>query len=411
MPSCSDLNKMGCCMGSMVEESCFDDLDRKFLNLSSGMADVFSWTYGMLGYRLVAPIDPNKFDNATSKVKEIGIRAMIVLGALASFLFAGTYLLLTAIVLSVGSKIFRAVGFYFQKDGFTHIQGKAPEAHLSYGQATVMTWNVRGHGGGLHYAEGGVIHWRSRIDRITDSVKENDPDVIVLQEVYDTALIEAIVSRLGDRYAHFYTHLGANTWGNESGCMVITKCAVHNFTHTDFGKTDAKVKRGFETLEIKARPEDPFPCARIVGTQLSPGKEAKAIRMEQVAQIIDTVAQEKLAMPTLFVGNMHFDRDSQEGVYLSRYLYHSYRGSEPTHSDELVKQWAPIFEGQEESSDYISFFKRNPTDDVRIFPVFEKGVKLLDSHLVRGFDENYNTKTALSDHHAVVTTFSGLRSQ
>lgn len=396
----------------MVEDSCFDDLDldRKFLNLSAVMADFFSWTYGMLGGRLIAPIDPNKFDNASSKAAEIGIRALIVIGAALSLILVGAYICITAVVLSVGSKIFRGVGFYFQKDGFTHIRSNVPEKSLVDGKACVMTWNIRGHGGGL-YAEGGVIHWRSRVDKITETIRNEDPDVIVLQEVYDTSLIEALVDRLEDRYAHFYTHLGANTWGNESGLLVITKCAVHQFTHTDFIKTDEKVKRGFETLEIKAHPDDLLPCARIIGTQLSPGKEAANTRTAQVEQIIDALAKEKIEAPTLFVGSLNVDRDSQnEGAYLSNYLYHSYLDIEPTHSDELVNQWAPIYEGQEESSDFISFFKRSPSGDGRTLPVLEKGIRLLDSHLDRGFDENYDTKTALSDHHAVVTVVSGLRS-
>ncbi len=391
----------------MVEESYFDDLDRKCFNISSWLTSIFAETYGALGYRLVAPLDPNKFDNATSTVKEIGIRTLIIFGAALSFCLAGTYIFLTAVVLSTGSKLFRSVGFYFQKEGFTHIKGDGPEIFLDRGAAKVMTWNIRGHGGGLHYPKGGVIHWKSRLDQIVDSIQKEDPEIIVLHEVYDTALIEALIQKLSCSYAHFYTHLGANTWGNESGCMVIAKCAVDSFTHTDFDHTEAKVRRGFETLEIKMHPDDPLPCARIIATQLSQGKGAQQIRMAQVAQVVDQVAQQKFAMPTLFVGTL-CDRDSEEGAYLSQYLYHSYLDREPTHSDELVSQWAPIYDGQEKTQDYISFFKRNPFDG-RVFPVLEKGVRLLDSHLVRGFEENYNTKTARSDSHAVVTTFSGLK--
>lgn len=392
------------------EESYFDDLDRKFLNISSGMADVFSWTYGMLGGRLVAPIDPKKFDNASSTAAEVGVRALIVLGAALSFCFAGTYIFLSAAILSVGSKLFRSAGFYFQKDGFTHIRGSAPEVAIQEAQAKVMTWNIRGHGGGLHYKEGGVIHWRSRIDRIIEEIVKEDPEVIVLQEIYDPALVESIVDRLKSSYANFYTHMGASTWGKGSGCMVITKCAVKSFNHVDFTKTDHKTARGFETLEIKASPEDSAPCARIIGTQLSFGKDRGLERQMQIAQIVDTLAREKLAMPTLFVGSLNLDRDgSDEGAFLSRYLYHSYLDAKPTHSDELVSQWAPIYDGQEASSDFISFFKRNPVSDCRVFPVVERKIQLLDSHLVRGFDENYDTKKALSDHHAVVTTVSGLK--
>lgn len=391
----------------MIDGSYFDDmdLDRKFLNLSAGMANMFSWTYGMLGGRLVAPIDPDKFDNASSKAAEIGVRALIVLGTMISLCFAGTYIVLGAVVLSAGSKIFRSLGYYFQKDGYTHVRGRAAEKMIDDGRSKIMEWNIRGHGGGLHYAEGGVIHWSSRLDRIVNEILEEDPDVLVLQEIYDTSLIESLVDRLEDRYAHFYTHLGCNTWGNESGMMMITKCPVHKFNHIDFNKTDQKVKRGFESIEINSKDAAPF--IRIIGTQLSPGRDAVDLRNAQINQILDRLARESPALPTLFVGSLNIDRDNMdEGKYLSNYLYHSYLDDEPTHSDELVNQWAPIYDGQEESSDFISFFKRHPDQEFRTFPVVEKGVRLIDSHLVRGFDENYNTKTALSDHHAVVTEVS-----
>lgn len=393
----------------MLEESFLDDcnLDRTFFNFSSTMASIFAGTYGHLGYRLIAPLDPNKFDNA-NRVKELGIRAMIVLGLCASFCFAGSYIFMGAVVLGAGSKLFRALGFYFQKDGFTHIRGSFPEITLKNGEAKVMTWNIRGHGGGLDYAEGGVVHWKSRVDRIAESILKEGPDVIVLQEIYDVALVEELYSRLEKHYSHFYTHLGSKNWDQDSGCMVITRCAVHNFSNTDFEQNDNRT-RSFETLEIKLNPNDKLPCARIIGTQLSPGKVHEETRMKQVAQIIKDLARENLAMPTLFVGNLNVDRDSQfEGKYLCEHLYHSYLESEPTHSHELVSQWAPVFEGQEESRDFVSFFKYRAKDG-RILPVVERGIRLLDSHLVKGFDENYSTKTALSDHHAVVTTFSGLK--
>jgi endonuclease/exonuclease/phosphatase family metal-dependent hydrolase len=397
----------------VVEDAYSDDLelDRKFFNFSSWIANAFSWTHGLLGYRLVAPIDPQKFDNASSKAKEIGVRVLIVLAAVTAASFAGIYLLLTAAVLGSTSKLFRAAGFYFQKNGFTHIRGDAPEKSITEGQAKVMTWNIRGHGGGLHY-ETGVVHWHSRIDRICDAIRKEEPDVLVLQEVSDTSLIESLVAQLKSQYAHFYTHIGTDMWGKETGCVVITKCPVHQFTHTPFLANDSKAQRGFETLEIKAHPEDEVPCARIIGTQLSSGKEAKEIRMHQISEIVDTLAQKKLAVPTLFVGNMNVDRDSpEEGAYLSQYLYHSYQDKEPTYSAALGSQWAPIYEGKEESRDFVSLFKREPAQDPqkRIFPVAEKGIRLLNSYLVKAFDETYDTKTALSDHHAVVTTFSGLK--
>lgn len=391
----------------MVEESYLDDyeLDRKFLNLSSMMSDVFSNTYGWLGYRLVSPFGADKFDNA-EPIKEVAIRAFILIGMIASVSFAGSFILASVAILTVGSKIFRAAGFYFQKDGFTHIRGHASEKTLDQ-SAKVMTWNIRGHGGGLHYPYGGVVHWKSRVDRIVDEILKEGADVVVLQEVYDTALVEALIEKLEDSYAHFYTHLGTKAWDGDTGCMVITKCAVHSFKNCDFDEKDGQA-RGFEMFEIKATPEASSPCARIIGTQLSPGSDRKETREKQIGQILNTLKGETFDLPTLFVGNMNFSRKSQEGELVSQYLYHSYLGDEPTHTHELVNQWAPVFEGQEESGDFISFFKRS-TPEGRILPVLERGIRLVDSHLVKGFDETHNTKDALSDHHGVVTIFSGLR--
>ncbi|OGN56677.1 MAG: hypothetical protein A3D96_06045 [Chlamydiae bacterium RIFCSPHIGHO2_12_FULL_44_59] len=394
--------------GFMVQESSFDDydLDRIFLTASSFGADIFANTYGRLGYRLVSPLDEGKFDNAPI-IQELATRALIVLGGLASIWLAGSYILLSAVVLGAGSKLLRAVGFYFQKDGFTHIRGKAPEKSLEDGQAKVLTWNMRGYGGGLHYTYG-VTHWQSRIDRILEDITKEDPDILVLQDVHDIALVKEIIARLEGSYAHFFAYLGANPWKSDSGGLVIAKCAVDHFEHTSFEHTDTGV-RGFDTFEIKINPEASHSCARIISTQLTPGRGHKELRMQQVAEIVDCLAVQPTRLPTLFVGSLGMNRDSQdEGSFLSQYLYHSYLGKEPTHSDALRSQWAPIFDGAEESSDFISFFKRTLSDG-RTLPVLERGIRLLDSHLVPGYDENLNTKTARSDHSAVVTTCAGLR--
>ena len=362
----------------MIEESYFDDLDRDFLNVSSFLASFYR-TFGRLGSRLVAPLDPATFDNATSKTKELGIRALILLTAVFSLLEC-TYIALTAVVLGAASKFFRAAGFYFQKNGFTHIKGSAPEKRLENGEATVMTWDIQG----------------QRIDRVVQSIERENPDILVLQEVYDTDLIEALIAKLKDRYPHFYTHLGPNTWGDESGCMVITKCAVHRFTHTDFTEKDPATNRGFGLLEIKASPDDSLPSLRIIGTQLTPEEGAERKRIEQIEQIVGSLAKQKEDLPTLLVGNLSIDRDSdqEEAAFLSKYLYHSYLDREPTHSNQSV--------------DFISFFKRNPGKGEPL-PVLEKGVRLIECHLVGGFDETYSTKTAQSDYHALVTKFSGLK--
>lgn len=394
-------------MGQIIEESVFDGYDRTFLDWSSRVAEPFCKAHEFVRYRSIAPLDPNKFDNSASKVKEIATRVLIALTSILSFTFAGTHLLLSVLVLGAVCKVFRVLGIALQKQGFTHVRGLFPEKVLSQGQAKVMTWKLCGDCTGLHYTKEGVIQWRSRLDRIADKIIHEDPDILVLQQVYDTALAEALIEKLQDRYAHFFIHVGADVWGGTSGCMVITKCAVQNFTHTEFG--DDWNKRWFATFEIKASPNDLDPCLRIIGAELSQGKEAAKRRMEQFTRMIDTLSRQKLSLPTLFAGNIHGDSDSPEEIaLLAKYLHHSYRGNEPTHTDELVLQWDPRVTSSRAMTDFISLFRRLLSDG-KTLPVVEKGVRLIDCHLVKAFDKTYNTKYALSNCHGVSATIGGLK--
>jgi endonuclease/exonuclease/phosphatase family metal-dependent hydrolase len=359
----------------MVDESYFEELDRDFLKFSSVWSN-FASSVGNLGTRLVSPLEPEKYDSATSLSKEVAVRAFIVAGFTAGVVFAGAFLAIGAVALGLGSTVFRAIGFALQKEGFTHVRGSAPEKTLVGGEAKVMTWNLRER----------MAPWSYRIEKIAEEIVKENPDVLVLQEVYDVAFSEALIEQLKGHFAHFYTYLGASVWGDTGGCMVLTKCAVQTFSHTDFVSNEESCNRGFDVLEIKAKPEDLTPCARIIGTQLTPGKGGKEMRMHQIAQIVNRLGLEKLSLPTFFAGNLNTSLDSEEGVHLSGYLYHSYRENEPTSTKEA-------------SDDLISFFKRRG-DDERVLPVIERNIHLLDCHLA---------KTALSDHHAVVTRFKGLR--
>lgn len=377
--------------------------DRTFLDLSSKAAEPICWAFGVLRYRMVAPIDPKKFNNCESKIAEIATRILIALTALVAIV----PILFTAILLGIASKVFRAIGFALQSDHYTHVRGKAPEKSLD-NDAKILTWNLCGIGGGMHYDHGGVNHWRLRVDTLVEKILAENPDVLVLQEIYDTALAEALIEKLGPHYAHFFTHLGANTMGSVGGEMVITKCAVHRFTNTSFENNDWQLNRTFTTIDIKAKPEDALPCARIIGTHLIHDDNSK--RMAQVAQIVDSVARETLALPTLLAGDLNMQRDTPEqGGTLEPYLIHSYQAAEPTRTGKLVLQWDPsLKEMTSETIDYISLFKRHLPDG-RQLPVIDENIQMVDTHLVRAFDETYNTKTALSDHHGLATILRGIR--
>lgn len=341
------------------------------------------------------------------------MRSLIGLGAL-----LGTYLCVSfpfpaiscVAMTGFGHKILRTIGFSLQKDGYTHIQGNAAEKILDPNgpQLKLMCWNICGVGGGMSLDHGGVIGWRSRIDRIVEKIKHEDPDVLVLEEIYDTALAEAIVERLKSNYAHFFTHLGANIWGSESGCMVLSKCNVHRFSYTPFSNNDWTLNRGIASLEIKASPDSAIPCARIIGTHLihGDGDQAQNLRATQVAQIVDQLSHETIALPTMIAGDLNIERDQEEGTLLSTYLNHTYQEKKPTCTNRLVAQWDLQTKSVwGETIDYISFFKRTFPNGQEL-PAVDDSISWNNPHLIHAYDETYNTKTALSDHHGVAVTIS-----
>src|SRR5690348_7231425 len=96
-----------------VEESLLDGADRFFFFLSSGLAKPLYWADQMLHYRLFSVLKSGAFDNATSAVREIANRALILSCAAAGCLI-GTQLLLTAAVLGTGSFLFHCLGIALQ---------------------------------------------------------------------------------------------------------------------------------------------------------------------------------------------------------------------------------------------------------------------------------------------------------
>lgn len=373
-------------------------LDRTFLDLSSKMAEPFCVTFGLLRYRLIAPLDPKKFENCESLPQEVAIRALICSGALLGLGLCAAMpvpMIGGMLALGVASKIFRAIGFALQEGGYTHVRGLAPEKTL-HGLLKLMTWNVCGIGGGMSLDHGGVPGWRSRIDAIVEQIKKEDPDVLVLQEIYDAAFGEALIERLKNDYAHFFTHLGPNVIGSVGGIMVISKCAVHTFAHESFENNKWDLNRGFATLDVLASPEADQPCVRVIGTHLIHGDAPKDQdnRLAQIAQVVNAVAKQTLQIPTLVAGDLNIERDQKEGKVLSSLLRHAYQGSEPTCTNHLAAQWdAKTRSVWGETIDYISLLQSTDT-----------GVQCKDCHLVEAFDASYNTKTAFSDHHGIAVT-------
>lgn len=372
--------------------------DRTCLDLSSKMTEPFCQTWHALRYRLVAPLDPQKFENCSSLTQEIALRSFILVGAVSTG--ALTYLRPTKVLggvalFGIGSKILRALGFSLQKDNYTHVRGEGTEKQIDASKIKLMSWNICGLGGGLALDHGGLIDWRYRFENIAQTIQKENPDVLILQEVIDASLAEALIEKFKTEYAHFFIHQGANLLGVGSGLMVFSKCAIHDFAYTPFTTNTWELNKGFSTIELKANPQDSTPVVRIIGTHLLYGgsEESHEARVSQVAQITNSVAQRTLKLPTVVAGDFNIERDDSRGAFLNPLFRHGYQDSEYTCTNKLTAQWDPeAAKSPEEIIDYISLMKTPE----------EKGVSLENVSLVEAFDDTYNTQTARSDHHGLI---------
>lgn len=369
-----------------------DGWDRACLELSSVMAEPFCAAYGLISYRLFAPMLPGKFDQCATKTAEVAVRTLIALGAIAALFLSALYpfpILFTVAALGICSRLLRAIGFALQKGGITHVKGNGAEEQLSDGKLSGLTWNICGIDP-LSKDHGGVISFRNRIDRIVENIRGKQ--VVVLQEVYDTALAEGLIQRLKEDFAHFFIHLGPNTLGSVSGLMVMTKCAVERVAFESFKNNSWSLNRGFLDLELRKKPAEAGAAISLMGTHFIHGNkdEDRNKRMNQAAQMADYIGKKAIPLPTVVAGDLN-----DEGIY-DEWLRHGYEDPRPTCTNKLVAQWDSSMDGPDERIDYVSAVKSMVSDAIK-----------LECQLLVAND-GVDTTTALSDHHGIEFSVSGL---
>jgi len=82
---------------------------------------------------------------------------------------------------------------------------------------------------------GGLLPWHTRVDEMVEVIKDKNPDMLFLQEVYDVRAIFELRERLADSYAHFYGNINPRLCGFSheslfatSGLAVISKFKLAN---------------------------------------------------------------------------------------------------------------------------------------------------------------------------------------
>jgi len=339
-----------------------------------------------------------------TRTQEIAFRALVLLGTLAcaAFVYATPAVAIGSIaILGVARIALRILGFCLQKEGFTHVRGQCKEKPLEKGCLfRLMSWNICGISGGMSLDHGGVVDWRKRFPAICRCIRKEDPDVLVLQEVYDTLLAERLIDELGELFAHFYIHLGPNTLGSTSGCMILSKYKPNTFSFQPFQNNDWSLTKGFATLVLKDK-EEKWQL-RVIGTHLLHGTSEQDAggRENQVKEILDSLPlDEKCRSATLLAGDLNIEKSTLKPKHpLAEHFTHFVEKG-PTASNRMASLWKrETPDVAEETIDYISLHKKASL----------KMCQHLETKILKVFDDTspMAMKAALSDHHAILSVFS-----
>lgn len=128
--------------------------------------------------------------------------------------------------------------------GPLHYTGSFPEKERTGNTFTHFFRNICGIKAGYDIEEGAQMPIKddldlagnTRLDRLIEQIKEQDPDVLCLNEVYDINDAHYITNALKDRYAHFVLNCGPRSIGPSSGLFFATKFAASNVEFIPFPK-------------------------------------------------------------------------------------------------------------------------------------------------------------------------------
>lgn len=307
-----------------------------------------------------------------SKVYVYGVRA----------LGTASMLLLTPAAL-IGSGLYMVSDKISQKS-FTYLKGTAEESPPS-DPLTILTLNACMFAGGLPYFLGGLPPSSERLDKLATLVKNQDPQVLLLQEMSYPASV-ALYEKLKDHYPHFFLRIGPNDPLMESGLFVASKTPIKDAGFILFdGQTS--MSRGAFWIET--------PEAAIFTSHMEHGEENNQMRVAQLGKIKEKM--EDFHKPCYLLGDLNIDR-YLEGHYdecnIEQDFIDPLPEGTPTCSANLeaVMRGSDPPEQKDEQDDYALLKKAEHSGDIAL------EVKVIETY------EEDKPYEAITDHKGLLLT-------
>lgn len=204
-----------------------------------------------------------------------------------------------------------------QTKPFIHISNQA--AYLDQPKKfSLLSWNICCVGGGYTISDGGVLPWRSRIEKITKEILKKNADVTCLYETFDTQSAFYLAQKLQEAgYCDIFFNMGSKGVGVSSGILVASRYRIKNPHFTQFSKDllvgrTKNAAKGLFSFDLSSKGK---PFATIFATHLQhseipqiPTPEERSAREKQMDIICEKI--QKIANRcVLLTGDLNLDRD------------------------------------------------------------------------------------------------------
>ncbi len=355
------------------------------------------WTHETY-VRLTMPIMPGKYDQCSTKVREVALRSLLAVAVM-------PMAAISAITAPIGM-VFRFFANVLQHKSFNHAKGDAAEKVAPKNKNfSIFSLNTCFIAGGFPLYKGGVTPWRLRIDEMVKVIKERDADIICLQEVHDIDAAHRLIKGLKKEYAHFYFNIGAQNIGANSGLMVISKYKLKDPRFVPFDTKDLIgvikfVKKGVFACDVQSNNET---IGHIFGTHTqhseddeNPTEQELLARKAQIDLIKSHMDKIKDKAPIVLTGDLNMNMKEFDRTLSSDFIRNA-----PNHitATDGLKHY--IWDKDSDYKKYIFF------NDYTLLYKGNEGHRAfnINTALIETFDLDHPEK-ALTDHYGLYSELS-----
>lgn len=252
--------------------------------------------------RCILPLKPGQYGQCESKTMEVFRRVMVMIVA--------TPLCLLGIPLYLVGHCSLMIARAFAKIDYQHFYNASLQKP-SVDKIKLLSLNACMMSGGLPLVFGGMLPMRYRLERLTNMIKEQSPDIVFLSEI-DPCEAPKLKAQLEKKYAHIFMRIGMRSFGQEAGFFLAINQKIEGIPQfIDFNAKSIgfqrTIRKGFIPCELEK-------CI-LVFTHLEPGESKKSseVREKQLLEIKDHM--QKQTKPCVLAGDLNIDWLNQHEEY------------------------------------------------------------------------------------------------